>query len=162
MGCWGSSVALFMSAFTNKVDRKGRVSVPAPFRTSLCGPGAPPNGLLVLFRSFHFPALEGCDVDRMKEMSDRLDTLQQFSDEHDELTTMFSGSHALTLDAEGRIGLPEDLIAFAELGESARFVGLGKTFQVWAPAAHDAHEAVLRARVREKKGAAPGSRSVAP
>jgi MraZ protein len=159
---WGSSVALFMSAFTNKVDRKGRVSVPALFRPYLSVPGTAPNGIVVLFRSFQFAALVGCDVERMKEMSERLDTLPQPSDEHDELSTMFSRSHQLTLDAEGRIGLPEDLIAYANLSESARFIGLGKTFQVWEPAAHEAHEAVLEARVREKKRAAPGSRSVAP
>jgi len=150
---WGSSVALFMSTFTNKVDRKGRVSVPAPFRANLCGPGTPPNGLLVLFRSFRYDALEGCDIERMAEMSNRLDTLPQFSPEHDQLATLFSDSHQLTLDAEGRIGLPEELIAFAKLGESARFVGLGKTFQVWEPATHDAHQAAMRARVRENQAA---------
>src|SRR5271156_3250225 len=122
-----------MSTFTNKVDRKGRVSVPAPFRANLAGAGAPPNGMLVLYPSFLLDALEGCTIERMAEMSARLDTLEQFSPEHDDLTQLFGDAQQLTLDSEGRIGLPEELIAFTHITENAAFVGLGKTFQIWEP-----------------------------
>lgn len=158
----GGSVALFMSTFTNKVDRKGRVSVPAPFRTALCGAGAPPNGMLVLYRSFLIEALEGCTIERMAEMSERLDTLEQFSPEHDDLAAIFADAQQLTLDSEGRIGLPEDLIDFAHITESAAFVGLGKTFQVWEPEALAGHKEAMRLRLRQTKPTLPGSGGAQP
>ena len=39
----------------------------------------------------------------------------------------------LPWDAEGRIVLPEDMIAHARLAETAAFVGKGRTFQLWEP-----------------------------
>ena len=38
-GRQGIAMALFMDTFVNKIDRKGRVSVPAPYRTSLAAEG---------------------------------------------------------------------------------------------------------------------------
>jgi MraZ protein len=151
---WGSSVALFMSTIINKIDRKGRVSVPASFRPHLSGPGTPPNGMLVLFRSYQYDALEGFTLERMADLSARLDTLEQFSPEHDSLATIFADAQQLTLDSEGRVGLPEDLIDFAHIA----FVGLGGTFQVWEPVAFAAHKQSMRERLREKNMTVPTGR----
>ena len=46
---WGKQVELFLSTYVNKVDRKGRVSVPATFRSTLATNREP--NLLVLFPS---------------------------------------------------------------------------------------------------------------
>ena len=53
-GSWGRAVALFLSTFVNAIDRKGRVSVPAPFRAALGSQNA-----IVVFRSYKAAALEG-------------------------------------------------------------------------------------------------------
>jgi MraZ protein len=155
-------VAPFLSTITNKVDRKGRVSVPAPYRANLSGPGTPPNGALVLFPSPHFPALEGCTIERIQELAARLDTLEQFSPEHDELSTLFADAHQLTLDSEGRIGLPEELMAAANITETVAFVGAASTFQLWEPAAYAAHKAAMRERMRANKTTIPAGRAAAP
>src|SRR5476651_1478796 len=65
-------VALFLSTFVNKVDRKGRVSVPASFRAALADQSF--NGIIA-FRSFKSSAIEGSGIDRLGEMSARLDEL---------------------------------------------------------------------------------------
>jgi MraZ protein len=155
-------VALFLSTFTNKVDRKGRVSVPASFRTSLSGLGASPNGTFVLFPSPHYPALEGCTLERMQEFAARLDALEQFSPEHDELSTLFASSHQLSLDSEGRVGLPEELMAEAKITEAVSFVGAGGTFQLWEPEAYTAHQAEMRERMKANKRTLPSGRPAAP
>jgi transcriptional regulator MraZ len=152
-------VALFLSTFTNKVDRKGRVSVPASFRTNLSATGQ--NGAFVLYPSPHYAALEGCTVEHMKELSARLATLEQFSPEHDELSTLFSDSHQLSLDSEGRVGLPEELLAYAEITENVAFVGAGGTFQLWEPEAYAAHKAAMRERMKENKRTIPAARPLA-
>ena len=151
-------MALFLSTYTNKVDRKGRVSVPASFRTGLSGAGAGPNGAFVLYPSPHHDALEGCTVEHMQELASRLATLEQFSPEHDELSTLFSDAQQLSLDSEGRVGLPEDLMAFAKITENVAFVGAGGTFQLWEPAAYAVHKTALRERMKENKRTIPAAR----
>ena len=46
--------------------------------------------------------------------------------------------------------LPKDLAEFAGIAETAMFVGLGKSFQVWEPAAFEAHRSAARQRARDK------------
>ncbi len=143
---WGSVVALFLSTYVNKVDRKGRVSVPAPFRAALAGQSF--HGI-VAFPSFKNTAIECCGYDRMEEVSAQLETLGQFSDEYESLSTLFADAEQLGFDGEGRIMLPESLCQFAGITENAAFVGSGPTFQIWEPAAHEAMRREARDRARQ-------------
>jgi MraZ protein len=145
-------VPLFLSTYVNKVDRKGRVSVPATFRSALAGQAF--NGI-VAYRSFKLPTLEASGIDRMEEMSARLDTLEQFSEEHENLSVIFADSQQLAFDGEGRIVLPEILCAHAGITESAAFVGLGRTFQIWEPEALKQHQDALRERARSRGATLP-------
>src|SRR5271168_1000479 len=83
----GSPVAVFTSTFVNKIDRKGRVSIPAPFRNVLGGPKC--DGIFI-YKPFEGTRLEGCGFDRMTQMSDSLDLLEQFSDTFDLLQSLFA------------------------------------------------------------------------
>ena len=146
---------LFLSTYVNKVDRKGRVSVPATFRSTLATHRQP--SLVIIFPSFKVPALDGAGSDRMEEMKNRLETLEQFSDEYDNLSLLFADAHPLTMDGEGRIFLPESLKEHAGISTDAAFVGLGATFQIWEPGAYAAHRAEVRERTRRSGTTLPGS-----
>lgn len=150
---------LFLSTYVNKVDRKGRVSVPAPFRSVLAGQSF--NGI-VAFRSFKISALEASGIDRMEEMSARLDTLEQFSEEYDSLATIFADTQQMAFDSEGRIMLSDEMMAFAGITEQAAFVGLGKTFQIWEPAAFEAHKTEMRAKAKQNGLTLPARAPLAP
>ena len=63
----GEEVELFFSTFVNKVDRKGRVSVPATFRAAVADQSFPG---IVVFPSFKYAALDASGIKRMEEMSD--------------------------------------------------------------------------------------------
>ena len=138
-------MALFVSTFINKVDRKGRVSVPATFRTALV---AQPFLGIVVYPSFTAAAVEGCGTDFLEELANAAAaTHDPFSPEHDDLSTLiFSSSHQLAWDTEGRVLLPEEILAHAGIGEQAAFVGKGRTFQIWEPEAFKAHQSEARAR----------------
>jgi MraZ protein len=151
-------VALFLSTFVNKVDKKGRVSVPATFRAALAGQSF--NGI-VAFRSFKSSAIEGSGIDRIEEMSARLDALDQFSEDYDSLASIFADAQQLPFDGEGRIVLPEDLAQHAGISESAAFVGLGRTFQIWEPEAHRQHQTEMRDRAK-RQGMTLPARAPAP
>jgi MraZ protein len=148
-------VALFLSTYVNKVDRKGRVSVPAGFRAALAGQSF---AGIVAYRSFKTAAIEGSGIDRIEEMSARLDGLDQFSEEHEIISSLFSDAQQLPFDSEGRVVLPEELAAHAAITESAAFVGLGRTFQIWEPEAHKRHQSEMRERARRQGTTLPAMR----
>lgn len=148
----GEKVELFLSTYVNKVDRKGRVSVPATFRAAVADQSFPG---IVVFPSFKHEALDASGINRMEEMSERLNTLDEFSEEHENLAMLFASSQALPFDTEGRIVLPETLAAFAHISESAAFVGLGKSFQIWEPDRFADHQAMLRERARRQGTSLP-------
>lgn len=145
-------MALFLSTFVNKVDRKGRVSVPATFRAALVSQSF--NGI-VAFRSFKHPAIDGNGMDRLEMMSASLETVEQFSEDYDSLAAIFAEAQQLSFDGEGRIVLTESLIEHAGITESAAFVGLGPTFQIWEPERHKAHQAEMRDRARRQNVTLP-------
>jgi MraZ protein len=149
-------VRLFLSTYVNKVDRKGRVSVPAPFRTVLAGQN---STSIVVFRSFKHAALDCSGTGRLDEMTARLETLDQFSEEYDSLATLFADMQQLPFDGEGRVMLPDYMMEFAGITDSAAFVGLSKTFQIWEPSAFEAHQQLMRQRAREAGMTLPAARA---
>ena len=148
-------MALFLSKYVNKVDRKGRVSVPAQFRSALAGQSF--QGVVV-YRSPKVRALDGFSMEQMEQLSARLNQFDMFSEDQDDLaTTIFGGSVPLPFDGEGRIMLPQDLAEFIAADEQVAFVGLGTKFQIWEPATYEAHEAEARERARGKGLTVPGT-----
>jgi MraZ protein len=141
-------VELFLSTYVNKVDRKGRVSVPATFRSTLATHRHP--NLVIVFPSFRLPALECTGSDRMAEIQERIESLEQFSEEHENLSQLFADAHPLTIDGEGRVILPENLKEYAHITGDVAFVGLGAAFQLWDPAHHEEHRAMVRERSRRQ------------
>jgi len=136
---------LFLSTHANKVDKKGRISVPAPFRATLVGQTF--QGV-VLFKATGYPCLEGFDFGTMDELSQRLDHFDLFSNQQDDLATaIFGEAVQCPFDGEGRIGVPQALLDFAGIDEGATFVGLGRKFQIWDTVAFEARRAVARQNV---------------
>jgi MraZ protein len=145
---WGKQVELFISTYVNKVDRKGRVSVPATFRSTLATNRQP--NLVIAFPSMKLPALECTGGDRMVEMHERIETLEQFSEEYENLSLLFAEAQPLTMDGEGRVILPEKLKEYAHITSDVAFVGLGAMFQLWDPAGYEAHSSAVRERSRRQ------------
>jgi MraZ protein len=144
----GGRSGMFLSTYVNKVDRKGRVSVPATFRASLAAQRFPG---IVAFPSYKYPAIDANGIERMEELAARLETLEEFSDEHENLAALlFAPSQRLPFDTEGRVVLPADLAQHAFITDSAAFVGLGKSFQIWEPGRFTEHLASLRERARRQ------------
>jgi len=141
-------VALFLSTYVNKVDRKGRVSVPATFRAALQGQSF--HGVIA-FRSYKEAAIIGCGIDFMERLSTSVTDLDLFSDVQDDLSaTIFADAHQLALDGDGRMMLPGDLAEHAGITDSAAFVGRGETFQIWEPKSFDKRLSDARDRAKSQ------------
>jgi MraZ protein len=139
----------FVSTFTNKIDAKGRVSIPAPFRAVLerDGYAHASAGGIYCYPALEAPALDAGGERLAKKIDGLLSGLPDYSDERDELSVALYGDvQVLALDGDGRISLPENLRAHASLTTQVTFVGLGDKFQMWEPG----HFANRRERAREK------------
>jgi MraZ protein len=138
----------FLGTFENKVDRKGRVSVPATFRQNLAQTSF--QGVVV-FASHKAEAIEACSMDFMAELSENVDSYDLFSEAQEDLAaTLFADSHQLAFDGEGRIMLPDDLCAHAGITDKAAFMGMGKTFRIWEPARLAEFKLSARDRAKQK------------
>ena len=142
-------MTLFIGTFVNKIDKKGRVSVPATFRAAL---SAQSFQGIIAFKSYKVEALEACGMDRMELLSKSLDALDVFSQDQDDLTAaLFADSHQIPFDGEGRIMLPQEMLGFAHIDEQAAFVGRGKTFQIWKPEDFKRYQEEARERLHQHK-----------
>ena len=123
---------MFLSTFENKLDKKGRVSVPASYRSYLSNLGY--NGV-ICFPSFNNQCIEAWSQDRIEKISNAIDALNPFEEKKDYFaTSILSESINLQFDSEGRILFTEKLLKHAKIKNSMFFVGQGKTFQIWEPA----------------------------
>ena len=139
-------MATFIGQHENKIDRKGRVSVPSKFRAQLAEESF--QGVVV-YPSPKFPALEGCSFKRIEQVAASLDDLDMLSDKADDLAaTILAEARELPFDSEGRIMLPKELIDQAGIGDAVLFVGQGKTFQIWAPSAYEQRREEARQRIK--------------
>jgi MraZ protein len=132
----------------HKIDKKGRVSVPKLFRDSFAGQDF--AGLFA-YPLFKVAAIEACGEDFMSRLSESLEDMDLFSDEHDDLASVILGNaHPLPFDPEGRVVLPEELLDFAGISGDVLFVGQGARLQMWEPAAYEINrkKAFDRARAR--------------
>ena len=140
---------MFLSSYENKLDKKGRVSVPATFRSHLNSLGY--NGFIT-YPSFNYSALEGCSQDRIEKLSNTIDTLNPFEEKRDYFaTSILSESINLQFDTEGRVSLTEKLLKHANIKNNILFVGLGKTFQIWDPKIFEKYKLVARKKAYQNR-----------
>ena len=113
------------------MDKKGRVSVPASFRSHLSNLGY--NGL-VCYPSFNNQSIEAWPQNRIEKIASTIDTLSPFEEKRDFFaTSILSECTNLQFDSEGRISITLKLLKHAKIKNSMLFVGQGKTFQIWEP-----------------------------
>ena len=127
-------MAALFGRHVNKIDRKGRISVPKPFRDALTEQQF--AGIHV-FPSFKYAAIEALSEAFFNRVVASLENLDLFSDDQDDLAAIVENTHALPYDTEGRVILPKPLIEHANLASEAVFVGRGGRFLIWEPGAYD-------------------------
>ncbi|MSP95211.1 MAG: hypothetical protein EXR00_08060 [Alphaproteobacteria bacterium] len=145
----------FVSTIVSKLDAKGRVSIPAPFRQILAQQNL--RGVYCI-PSFVAPALEAFGETLLADFQERLrkhDPL--FSADHDiEAQAVLGNTQFLNFDDEGRVRLPDEFLAHAGITERMTFIGLDRKFQIWDPARFEPiqKERTARALAIRNSGAA--------
>lgn len=142
----------FVSTFINKIDAKGRVSVPAPFRAILERDGYQQGGAghVYCYPALDCPAVDAGGERLARRIDGLLAGLPDYSIERDELSVALYGvSQVLAIDQDGRIVVPESLRAHAGLESQVAFVGLGEKFQIWEPGRFEERRRDAQNKVRE-------------
>ena len=140
---------MFLSTYENKLDKKGRVSVPASFRSYLSNLGY--NGV-ICYPSFNNLSIEAWPQDRIEKISNTIDSLNPFEEKRDFFaTSILSESENLQFDTEGRVSLSKKLLNHAKIRNSVLFVGLGKTFQIWEPNNFNKFKTVARKKAYQNR-----------
>ena len=135
----GNNMRRFRGEAENKVDNKGRVSIPAAFRRILeegdpdWSSGLNPN-LVIVYGRRNRKCLEGYSIGSIEIVDNLVSNLPRYSKEREILERLLnSQSIYIQLDENGRIILPLKLRKLVEIQTTAVFVGMGEKFQIWEP-----------------------------
>jgi MraZ protein len=140
----------FLSTCVNRVDAKGRVSVPPAFRAALKARKADE---IYALRAIDAPALNCGGLDLLDRFEARIASEDPFLRLADDLSHYIHGDSAfLKLDAEGRVALTDFVRDAAGVTDEVAFLGRGDFFQLWEPKALAAHTAAVRARLSAMRG----------
>src|SRR5882762_3561809 len=151
----------FVSNYTLRLDAKGRVSIPAPFRAVLARDGF---AGLYCYPTLDAPALDAGGNALFAEIEALIARFPPYSEEREQFSTaLYSTSEVLKIDGEGRVILTEALKSHAGISDAVAFAGLGHKFQIWEPERFRAELAEATEKVRALKkqltgGAAQGPR----
>ncbi len=122
----------FLGSQTNRIDAKGRVSIPAAYRTSLRD--ADGNIALILRPSSRRKCIEGWPTELFHALATPTEKIDPFDDDLETRAMIFFGRAEIpVVDREGRMTLPAELARHAGIGEEMMFIGLGRWFQIWEP-----------------------------
>lgn len=140
---------LFLDTITNKVDTKGRVSLPADYRAIV----KELSTEIVCYRSLTSPCIEGCTEELLEKLATDIENSTDFfSETQDDLTNLiFGDSKRFTFDSTGRIMLTEKLLKHAEITDIAVFVGKGRKFQIWSAKNWEKEEQRIREKIKNNR-----------
>jgi transcriptional regulator MraZ len=139
----------FVSHYMLRLDAKGRVSVPAPFRAVLARDGF--DGLYC-YPALDRPALDAGGNALLTEIEALIAGFAPYSEERERFSlALYGTSETLKIDGEGRVQLTETLKAHAAIADTVSFVGLGHKFQIWEPGRFGAELAEATTKVRAFK-----------
>ncbi len=107
---------------------------------------------MVIYESFINDCIEGCDIERIKKLSESIDNLDPFSEERDAFAAaVLGGSSQLTIDGDGRVIFPENLLKKAKIKNEMVFVGKGSTFEIWEPKRFEEYMAKAKKDAKAKR-----------
>lgn len=147
----------FLSNAINNIDAKGRVSVPARFRSVLQKRG---YSELYALRALEIPALDVGGLDLLDRYEQRLELEDPFLQTAEDMSFFCHGDGAfLKLDQDGRITVTDFIRDHTGIADTVAFVGRGQFFQIWEPARFSEYRAQVRDRLLKMRRDAGGRRA---
>jgi MraZ protein len=147
----------FLSNAINNIDAKGRVSVPARFRSVLQKRG---YSELYALRALEIPALDVGGLDLLDRYEQRMELEDPFLQTAEDMSFFCHGDGAfLKLDQDGRITVTDFIRDHTGITDTVAFVGRGQFFQVWDPSRFTEYREQVRERLLKMRQDAGGRRA---
>ena len=137
----------FVGKFLNKIDKKGRVSVPALWRPKLLGKDF--SGIVA--QKSDYNSIDAYSQKYLESYQDWLDKQDPLLETNEYEATLIFGSSMLPFDQEGRVLIPEILRNNSSLTNDALFVGMGRKFRIWEPNSFANYEQKAREYMKKRK-----------
>lgn len=118
-------ITIFMGEFEHSLDSKGRIIIPAKFRT-------------ILGKNFIITrGLDGClfgyPINEWQQVQNKINNLPIGKKSSRYFTRFFfSAATECEIDKQGRINLPNSLIKYAKLDKKCVIVGVSNRFEIWS------------------------------
>ena len=117
-------IAMFMGEYHQKIDEKGRLTIPAKLRNEL-------GDNFIVTRG-----LDGCLFIYKKENWEKIinnyQTLPNIKEARNFMRFFMSGATNLEFDKQGRINISSPLIKYAELTKETVIIGVGDRLEIWS------------------------------
>jgi len=123
---------MFIGEFKHNVDEKGRVAIPAKFRTQISKGAIITRGLdrcLFVFTKK--------DWEKLAEKLVNLPLAQ--SNSRAFVRLMLSGASDVDIDSQGRVLIPDYLRKYAGLEKSVNVIGVYNRMEIWNEASWDSY-----------------------
>ncbi len=124
---------MFQGEFSNNMDEKGRVSIPAAFRDALKNCYGEPQ--IVITRSHNSPNLVAYPLREWKRLLTRVNGMSASKQLAAFKRAIIGAAQEYTPDRQGRVLLPPVLRSYASLVHAISFAGTGELFEIWDSAA---------------------------
>lgn len=135
----------FLSNAVNRIDAKGRVSVPAHFRSVVQKRG---YSQLYALRCLDVAAMDVGGLDLLDRYEQRIAQEDPFLQTADDMSFFCHGDGSfLKLDPDGRITVTDFMREHTGITNEVAFVGRGAFFQIWEPGRLAAYGSQVRARL---------------
>ena len=140
-------VNFFVGSYAHNVDPKNRLFVPAKFRDGLTG-----TFNISVFRSKDYPCIQCFNEEQFAPY-----VQQEIDRETDvnlkrRISVWYLGFAAdVTVDSQGRINIPQNLLEKARIEKEALIVGMGDHVEIWNPALFEAYNETVDAWTKKNE-----------
>jgi MraZ protein len=114
---------MFLGEYEHAIDAKGRMAVPAKFRTQMDRGAVISKGMGTCLSVY--------TMERWEQKSDELIADKSSDELRDFERRIYPSASELELDAQGRIIIPAKLRAYANLGAEVTIAGVRDHFEIW-------------------------------
>jgi len=133
----------FFGAYQHRIDAKGRVALPAVFRDGFGDPETQQNRICFIAPETSQRCLTVYPADEFTAMVERLqEAKRQGRFTQSQLTNFMAAVAQSTIDAQGRINLPDHLRTFANIEKDATLIGAANHIAIFPAAVHSPEAAL--------------------
>ena len=115
---------MFMGEYHQKIDEKGRLTIPSKIRYDL-------GENFIITRG-----LDGClfiyPKNTWDSMIDKYKNLPNIKEARNFMRFLLSGANIQQFDKQGRININSPLIKYADLTKDCVFIGVGDRLEIWS------------------------------